>query len=75
MVLDITETKSFKEAKETIEKSFPKYRCNWTFKSKAFDFINLPKILKWNEVCNNLPSNFEISDIPTLVYNLNPSTR
>ena len=28
MVLDIVETKLFKEPKETIEKSFPKNRCN-----------------------------------------------
>ena len=74
MVLYIIETKLFKEPKETKEKSFPKYRCNRTFKSKAFDFINLPKILKWEEVCNNLQSNFEIFDIPMVVNSLNPST-
>ena len=34
----IIEPKVFKERKKTIEKSFPKYRCNWTFKRKAFDF-------------------------------------
>ena len=75
MALHIIETKLFKEPKETIKKYIPKYRCNLTFKSKAFDFINLPKMLKWKEVCDNLPSNFNISDFPMVVYNLNPSIR
>ena len=75
MVLYIIEIKLFKEPKETIEKSFTKYRCNWTFESKAFDFINLPKILRCKEVCNNLPSNFAIFDIAMVVNSLNPSTR
>ena len=46
MALYIIETKLFKEPKEFIKKSISKYRCNLTFKSKAFDFINLPKILR-----------------------------
>ena len=75
MGLDFIETKLFKESKEIIKKSIPKYRCNLTFKSKAFDFINLPKILRSKEVCDNLPSNFDISDIPMVVYDLNPSIR
>ena len=75
MALDITETKLFKEPKEIIKKSIPNYRCNLTFKSKAFDFINLAQILRSKEVRDNLPSNFSISDIPMVVYNLNPSIR
>ena len=75
MALDIIETKSFKEPREIIQKSIPKYRCKLTFKSKVFDFINLCKILKSKEMCDNLPSNFDISDIPIVVYNLNPSIR
>ena len=75
MALDIIETKLFKEPKEIIKKSIPKYRCNLTSKSKAFDFINIPKILRSKEVRDNLPSNFNISDIPMVVYNLNPSIR
>ena len=73
MALDITETKLFKEPKEIIKKSIPKHRCNLTLKSKVFDFINLPKSLRWKEVCDNLPPNFNISDIPMVVYNLHPS--
>ena len=46
MALDIIETKLFKEPKEIIKKSISKFRCNLTFKIKAFDFINLPKILR-----------------------------
>ena len=37
----IIQTKLFKELKEIIEKQVPKYRCNLTFKSKAFDIVNL----------------------------------
>ena len=75
MTVDIIETKLFREPKVIIKKSIPKYRCNLTFKIKAFDFANLPKILRSKEVCDNLPSNFDISDIPMVVYYLNPSIR
>ena len=64
--------KSFKEPKEISKRSISKYRCNLTFKNKAFDFINLPKILRLKEVRENLPSNFDIPDIPMAVYYLNP---
>ena len=50
MALDIIETKLFKEPKEIIKKSIPKCRCSLTFKSKAFEFINLPKIVRSKEV-------------------------
>ena len=46
MALDIIETKLFKEPKEIIKKSIPRYRCNSSFKSKAFDSVDLPKILR-----------------------------
>ena len=46
MAVDIIETKLFKDPKEIIKTSIPKYRCNVTFKSKAFDFINLSKIVR-----------------------------
>ena len=75
MALYIIETKLFKESKEFIKKSISKYRCNLTFKSKAFDFINLPKILRSKKVRDNLPSNFNTSDISMVVYSLNPSIR
>ena len=64
MALDIIETKLFKEPQEITKKSIPKYRRNLTFKSKAFDFINLPKVLRSKEVCDNLPSYFDISIFP-----------
>ena len=73
MVLDMIKTKLVKEPIEIIKKSIPKYRCNLTFKSKAFNFINLPKLLRSKEVCKNLPSNVDISDIRMAVYVLNPS--
>ena len=59
-VMHIIETKLFKEPKEIIKKSIPKYRCNLTFKSKAFDFINLPKIFRSKKECHNLTLNFDI---------------
>ena len=72
VVLDITNTKLFKKPKEIIEKFIPKYRYSLTLKSKAFDFINLPKILISKEMCDNLPSNFGISDIPISDIPINP---
>ena len=74
MALHITETKLFKEPKEIIKKFIPKCRCNLFFKSNAFDFINLPKISR-SKLCDNLPSNFDIFDIPMVVHNLNASIR
>ena len=59
----------------SIKKHTPKYRRNLTFKSKAFDFINLSRILRSEDVCDNLPSSFNISAIPMVVYNLSPSLR
>ena len=75
MGLDVTESELFKEPKEIIVKSLPKYRCNLTFKNKAFDVINLLKMLRSKEVYDHFPSNFDISDIPMAVYNLNPSIK
>ena len=72
---DIIETKLFREPKVIIKKSIPKYRGSLTSKSKTFDFVNLPKVLRSKEVCNNLQSNFDISDIPMVVYYLSPSIR
>ena len=60
IALDIIETKLFKDPKEIIKKSIPKYRCLLTFKCKAFDFIKLPKILRSKAVCDNLPCNFDM---------------
>ena len=57
MALDIIETKLFKKPKEIIKKSIAKYKGNLTFKSKAFDFINLPIILRSKVLCDNLASN------------------
>ena len=68
----INETKSFKEPKENINKSIPKCRCNLTLKSKAFYFINLPKILRSREVCDTLLFNFDISHI-LMVVNISKS--
>ena len=71
VALDIIETKLFQGHKEINKKSIPKYRCNLTFKIKAFDFINFHQILRSKEMCDNFPSNFDISDIPMVLYNLN----
>ena len=73
MALDILETKLFKEPKEIIKKSIPKYRKNLTFRSNTFDFINLPKSLISKRVYDNLPYSFDISDITMVVYVLNLS--
>ena len=62
MALNIADTKCVKKPKDFIEKSIPKYKCNLTFKSKVFDFINLPKILKSQVVYKSLPSNFDSSE-------------
>ena len=43
--------------------SISKYRFNLTFKSQAFNFINLFRIFRSKELCDNHPSNFDISDI------------
>ena len=54
MALDMIEAKLYKEPKGIITKSVPKYRYNLTFKNKAFDFIDHPKLLRLKKVCDNL---------------------
>ena len=44
MTMDILETTLFKEKKEIIKKSIPKYRSNLTFKSKLSTLLIFLKV-------------------------------
>ena len=75
MALDIIECKLFIEPPKITKRPNPKYRCNITFCNKALDFINLPKILRSNEVLQSGSCNIDESEIPMVVYSLNKPIR
>ena len=75
MALDIIECKLFKELPVISKRPLPKYRCNISFCNKALDFINLPQILRSDDVLKNCPSYLDQSDLPMIVYTLNKPIR
>ena len=73
--LDIIESKLFVEPTQPSKRTIPKYRVDISFVNKGLDFINLPSILRSNEVIENCPFQLEKSEIPMVVYSLNQSIR
>lgn len=59
--------------RKLLKNLFLNAECNLTIKSKAFDFIDLPKVLRSEKVCHNFPSNLDISNILMLFHNPNLS--
>ena len=55
----------------SVGKLFQTQKC--AIESKAFNFINLAKVLRQKEVCDNLQSKSNISDTLVVVYNINSS--
>ena len=56
-------------------KSIPKYKITLPFVNKALDYINLPQILRSEEIKSNIPNLMEVLDIPMIVYCLKPPIR
>ena len=55
----------------SVGKLFQTRKC--AIESKAFNFINLAKVLRQKEVCDNVQSKSNISDILVVVYNISSS--
>ena len=75
LVIDLIETKLYRKVKDKVKRKAPKYRLNLIFTSKAYDFINLPKILRSEAVANNIPPDVKEDEIPMVVYKLAPPIR
>ena len=75
MALDIIETKLYKVPKSKQTKSIPKHKLRIPFVNKALSFINLPQILRSNDVKENTPHLMEAEDIPMVVFSLSEPIR
>lgn len=75
MAIDIVETRLYRPPAVKARRKPPKYRLNLIFMSKAFDFINLPKILR-NDACLEVkPVQLDEDDIPMVVFSLEDPIR
>ena len=74
IIIDLIETKIYKPPKPKIKRK-PKYRLNLPFSSKAYDFINLPKILRTRSSLDLKPNVIAADKIPMIVYSLNDPIR
>ena len=68
MTVDKIDTWIYKTSVDNADRLAPKYKLTIPFYSNAFDFINLPKILRSNAVLQNLPANKDKYDIPMVVH-------
>ena len=75
MALDIIESKLFIDPTIVKKRSLPKYKCHLTFSNKAFDFINLSKLLRSPQSISALPPQIDKTDVPMIIYTLNQPIR
>ena len=74
IIIDLIETKLYKPLPSKPTRK-AKFRLEIPFSSKAFDFINLPSILRSNSCLNLIPNGMTNEDIPMVVYSLNKPIR
>ena len=75
LAVDLVETKLYRRNEDKPKRKAPKYRLNLTFTSKAFDFINLPKILRSADVKEQRPANVQEDETPMVVFKLSQPIR
>ena len=75
MALDIIDCKIYRPPKPICKRQPPIYRLNLPFCSKAFDFINLSRILRCDEGKISRPTEMDDTDIPMVVYSLSTPIR
>ena len=75
MAVDIIETKLYKPYPEKTKRKPPKYKLNIPFSSKAFDYINLPHVLRSDACTDVFPECLVEDDIPMVVFKLMPPIR
>ena len=77
MIIDIIDTKLYRPLPTKKRKPRPKFRMDIRFSSKAFDFINLPKLLRHRDVLDVISNSPDLTeeDIPSVVYTLTDPIR
>ena len=75
MGLDIIESKLYIPPPVKLKRTPPQFRLPLCFTSKAFDFINLPKILRSPQCNQSKPELLNDKDIPMVVYKLTQPIR
>ena len=71
-ISDIIDSKLFKEPVIKSKCSIPKNICKIRFENKGIELINLGRILRSKSVLESLPSDGNLFESPTVVYNLLP---
>ena len=75
MAMDLIETKLFKPEQPKNKKRVSKFRMHMKFSSKAFDFLNLPSILRSQNCKVLLPNLIKEEDFPMVVFTLEKPIR
>ena len=75
MALDVINTRIYVPPEPKKKRIPPKYQLKIPFTSKAMDFINLPKVLRNQDVLEAGQNIIEEDDIPMVVYNLSQPIR
>ena len=70
VIIDLIETKLYKPLPPKVKRKAPKYQLKCLFANKAFDFINLPKILRTKTIRDCMPQEVNDDEIPMLVFKL-----
>ena len=75
LAIDMIDTKLYKPPPERNKRKPPRYKLTIPFTNKAFDYINLPSILR-SDACSDVFPNFLVEDdIPMVVFKLQPPIR
>ena len=75
MAIDIIETKLYEPLPPKVKRKAPKYQLKCLFSNKAFDFINLPKILRTKSTLELKPAEVMEDEIPMVVFKLTEPIR
>ena len=75
IIIDCIETQLYKPPPDKSKRKPPKYRLRIPFSSKAFDYINLPNILRKQDSVSLLPEVVDADDIPMVVFSLSQPIR
>ena len=70
IIVDIIETQLYKPIPPKVKRKPPKYRLKCLFTNKAFDFINLPKLLRAKSTLRLKPDEVLNDEIPMVVFKL-----
>ena len=70
IIVDIMETQLYKPIPPKVKRKPPKYRLKCLFTNKAFDFINLPKLLRAKSTLRLKPDEVLNDEIPMVVFKL-----